>query len=238
MKAPMKKKKRVRRSTPERTQPIRSWSGLFGATQGAPPGPTDQQINDDVASPASRGVRLGYQVAEEHLRDNGAARGGWPDFSGADPQKMAGRLLQYAADLSSGWLDLLGALMMNGGMVPPSPGRSPGPFVATRDSDDAPLGSEAPVAVEIKLRLKSNKPVEVSASIEPSSRGGALVVHDLRMADNHRSRIAGATVEWSGDALVVSLEIGAQQAPGHYEGTVVEEATSVRRGTVKVTVSR
>lgn len=252
MKKQTKKSARVSRPSPERRGPIRSWSTLLGGndeakkraavrTRGHEPQPDE--------SPAEHGVKVGYQVADEYLRASDSSRSAWTAFGqGAavrDPQQLAGRLLQYAADLSTGWLDLMGTLMMNGGMPPPVAGKPPGGFAATaepsvpaRKADEhEPTAAAGSTLTELAIRVKSARSVEVSASVDAAGMdGSSLTVHALRSKAG-KQRISGVKLERAADGgLTLSIEIPANLPSGLYSGVIVDTVLSVPRGSVKVSV--
>ncbi|MEP6652159.1 MAG: hypothetical protein ABJA82_02310 [Myxococcales bacterium] len=116
-----------------RTQPIRSWSGLFGGAAGVPgAGPAvaaARGFMDAAASAATgaalplgdavaRGVDLGYRVIDDYVRrGQQAARSAWSpsgqaagqrsEAGPADVQRLMERMLQYASDFTSVWFEML-----------------------------------------------------------------------------------------------------------------------------------
>jgi hypothetical protein len=115
---------RFKRPEPERDQPIRNWSTLYGSPD--PPPPRREPDQD----PVRRGVNLGYEVVEEYLRQGERAARSF-GAGGVSPQAWAGeiqgltsRTMQFAWDFLSMWFELMGALSSLGGGA--GPGGRPG----------------------------------------------------------------------------------------------------------------
>lgn len=245
----MDPRERVKKQEPERTQPIRNWGVLFGPPGRSPP-PGD---------PVSQGVEMGYRVIEEYLRQgqNVARAMGVPSAGGppADEglQNRMGAMLRSFADFASLWMDLMGKMAACGGTavapgVAPASG-SAGPFpvgegpaapeqppkAAAPPSSSEPL-SEVPVG--LTLDIQSPRRVEVSVDLRSRSLGLPLVVHELRAPEPDKPRITGARLESLRDEerVCLRLQVPAEHPPGVYSGLILDERTSLPRGTLTVRI--
>jgi hypothetical protein len=116
---------RFKRPELERSEPVRSFRGMFG-----PPTSTTAQAAASSSEPPPAavplGVDLGYRVIEEYLQQGQAfARAVFP--SGAptglpDPRKLNERLFKYASDLAAAWLEYVQALSGPAGAAWSPPG--------------------------------------------------------------------------------------------------------------------
>lgn len=256
----MEPQQRARRPEPERTWPIRNWWMLFGPawadasrarpSQGASPG-----------EPVSQGVELGYRVIEEYLRQGqNVARSLWAPSLGAAPgdegmQQRLGAMFRSFSDFAVQWMELLGSL--GGGAFPgtrpqPAPSGGAGPFPAGNPpAPEAPaqaapgadtVGKDAPAAetgaggLAFTLEVESKRQTEVSIDLRPGSASLPLRVHDLRSADPDRPRIGGVVIEGRPEEgrVLLRLRIPDEVPPGTYSGVILDERTSLPRGTLSV----
>jgi hypothetical protein len=250
----------VRRPEPERTQPIRSWTTLFGA--GAPP--PARPASAPPASPApaptdpvSRGVEAGYRVIDDYVRQGqSAARLVWgPVLGGAngavpgseDLQQRMGMMVRSATDLMTMWLELFGSApwtrMPGFPFAPatPAPGAVPiAPFsMGPPPPPPAPVPASAPVspAPIISIDVASARRTEVIVDLPQRQLPDKLRVLDLRAPDGEAPRLGGVTIERPGeDRLVVRLRVPDDHPPGLYSGLILDEATSLPRGTLAVRI--
>src|SRR3954470_18479632 len=131
---------RIKRPPLPRTEPIRSWSTLFGAPSAsatsAPPfgipglpnipgiaGPPGMNGAAGVGPEAvRRGVEMGYRVVDEYMKQGASVANAFSNpnrsrsassASGAEPDlsKMTERMMQYASDFTSLWYDAMGMMM-------------------------------------------------------------------------------------------------------------------------------
>jgi hypothetical protein len=107
---------RFKRPEPERDQPIRNWSTIYGPYEGSPRAEGEHGEHD----PVRRGVNLGYEVVEEYLRQGERAARGFsagrvsPEAWAGEIQGLTSRTMQFAWDFMSMWFELMGALTMSG----------------------------------------------------------------------------------------------------------------------------
>ncbi len=243
---------RQKKPTLDRHEPIRAFNGVFGrpaqasgasssATNGAKPRPADG---------ASRGVDLGYRVIEEYMRQGQSfAQAAWPSAAmgpvpGVDPQKLMERMVQYASDLATAWLEYAQATMGQMPFTPPAAGAASkggqAPHVGAFETEGKPAPQPQPSAVRrtafdapppplrgplVVVEVASKKRVEVSVDAKPGAASLSLAAHDLRAGDVKLPRIAGVVAigEPEANRVLVRLTIPDDQPTGTYSGLVVDE---------------
>lgn len=238
------KKSRARAKKPElpRTEPVRSWSTLFGATGAGVPGATPEPSAFGLGGAAGvatdsvrRGVELGYRVLDDYMRQGASAAGAFakPTRVGIpstdDLPKMTERMLQYTSDFTSLWFDAMRIMSGHNGARPAAGGETGGP------------SSEGPAASDHRsrwvLEIRSERPAEIVVTLdEPVT--GELVVEPLR-ASSGKKTIADVAVRPSAEPegpLRVRVHVPPRLPPGRYTGVVVEAKTGRPKGRLTVTV--
>jgi hypothetical protein len=199
---------------------------------------------------------MGYRVIEEYLRQGqDMARTMWNPYAqaqapeGGMPQPMVAMLRSFS-EFASLWMDLMGRAGPLGSARPPDftpPSGSAGPF-SVNEPEPEPRPPPAPVTVApeapatvagplgLTLDLESRRRVEVSVDLRPRSAGLALRVHDLRALEADKPRLTGITVEGSPgeERVTLRLRIPEEHPPGVYSGIILDEHTSLPRGTLTV----
>jgi hypothetical protein len=263
----MAPRERIKKPEPERTQPIRNWTTLFGPSAPTSPpssaGPAEQQTRaTDPSDPISRGVGAGYRVIEEYMRQGqNAARVMWAPFGPAagnspsadEVQQRMGMMFRQATDLARMWLDVVGT----GFLAPPfsrAPGASPGsvsvgPFPTNQPSAGAPppgrpdppqppppQGSDQ---TALTIEMESTRRTDVSIHLRPQSSGLPLRMQDLRAPDPQAPRLTEVTIEGfpEEDRVVFRIRVPDDQPPGVYSGIILDERTSLPRGTLSVRIA-
>jgi len=239
----MSNDERSKRPKLERTQPIRSWSGLFGGATPTPPGAapaTGTSLNDVVA----RSVDLGYRVVEEYIRQGqkAAARfggGGFtPEGAATDVQDAAARMAQQASDFMTMWAEFMGVAAWGGmgrmgGLGNAPAAAPPPPEPATARGPDAPPVDRG----SMRLEILSRRPTEVQLDLRAQATG-TLVVQALRAVDPGKPALADVTLRpATHDApATVRAVVPENQPSGVYRGLIVEEETSRLVGTLTVRI--
>ncbi|MDY7232520.1 hypothetical protein [Hyalangium rubrum] len=234
----------MKKPEPDRTRPIRNWCGLFEPPAPVPPGDA-----------ASRGAAMGYRVIEEYLRQGqNVARGMGIPSMGTPPadegSQRFGAMFRSFADFASLWMDWMGRAG-----APFAPGVAPasgtaGPFAAgggqTATETAKAVAPEPPVSSEpsggvpvgLTLDIQSSRRVEVSVDLRPRSLGLPLVVHDLRAPEPDTPRITGVRLEAlpEEERVCLRLQVPGEHPPGVYSGLILDERTSLPRGTLTVRI--
>jgi hypothetical protein len=243
------KKERIKRPTPERTQPIRSWATLFGAaTPGdgeAVPGDAPRPGFEDVVA---RSVDLGYRVIDEYIRQGQKAaqrfrdRSYGPETMTNDAQELGSRMARYASDFTALWFEFMQATVAGATAAPAARAAAP-PAGAGAPAAAAAVG-RAPTQAEtdggegtrVRIAVSSVRPAEVSLELRPQAAGRPLVVQALRAVDPEKPRLGDVSLEPAGaDApMTLRVRVAADQPPGVYNGVIVDGETSQLMGTVSL----
>ena len=254
---------RVKRPEPQRTRPVRNWWTLFGPPGSVPPsGPGMPPMPGMPRPPAggdpvSQGVQMGYRVIEEYMRQGqNVARmfgmpypgGTMPGFAapgfaapGGPPMEV---LFRSFSEFMNLWMQMMGGRAPGAAPTAAAPAvGTAGPFAMGEPPVPAPVPQQAPAPppqsegpVALTLELESPRRTEVSFDLRPRSLGLPLVVHDLRAPEADKPRVTGVALETVPDEerLVLRLRIPAEQPPGIYSGIILDERTSLPRGTITV----
>ncbi|MDJ0789013.1 MAG: hypothetical protein QNK05_19575 [Myxococcota bacterium] len=244
----MSDEERMRRPPPERTQPDRGWGGAFGRHSGSRRGPGDPSIE--------QGVDSGYRLVDEYLRQGmGTARRfsdrAMPGGMGASLQGMQEMWLRQAAEFWMGLLPL--APPMPGAMpnVPPPSARAPA-FRSNQAEAEPASAASAPrlepeprpaqdIGRPIRVVVGIDGPGQVEVSVDLTaghSHGEHLRVQDPRAVRGDAPRLREVSIDTFATPSIPTIRarIPLGQAPGLYEGAIVDEATSERCGTLRVRI--
>ena len=182
---------RTKRPQPERTDPIRSWSALFGAGasagRAADEGGTGRRreppsLNDVV----SRSVDLGYRVVDEYIRQGQRAaqrfsdRSYGPDAVVTEVREVADRVTQYSSDMLSLWLEFLelagtgAAIRSFGSAVNGATVSDPPTAAAAADAERAHPSERAQPSerARVTVAVTSPYPTELSLDLRPEPVAG------------------------------------------------------------------
>ena len=237
------KKNHERAKKPElpRTEPIRSWSTIFGPNgAGMPRSATETpQASTSGGGPADsvrRGVELGYRVLDDYLRQGATAAGAFaaPPRTWApspdDLPRMTERMLQYTSDFTSLWFDAMRIMNTNAGAQPRDDGK------AGRSSPDRP--TEVDRRARWVLEVRSERPAEIIIALdEPVT--GELTVEPLRASSGKRviADVAIRPAAEPGGALRVRVHVPPKLPAGRYTGAVVD-AAGQPKGRLTVTLAK
>ncbi len=244
-----KRSARVKRPELPRTEPLRSWSGIFGA-DAARAGAQSEQApagRSRSADPVQRGVELGYRVIDEYMKQGAAVANafGGPRAkhvaSGDDLPKMTQRMMQYASDFTALWFDAMG-LMMNAAE------RQSGPSTGAPGSGAGKAGSASRASQRVAtgagrsrlvLEVRSPKAAEIIVALD-EPLDGPLRVEPLR-ARSGSQKITEVSVEPRSDPagpLKVRVHVPDRLRPDRYTGVILDAATGHPRGRLTVTVAK
>jgi hypothetical protein len=177
---------------------------------------------------------------------------GWPGPSGfpqpEEVQQRVGAMMRSATDLAMMWIDFmsLGGLGMaafapQAGSYPPG---SHGPFPTNGERAASPAKpaeharEDRPQTV-VAVELKSSRRAEVSVDLRSGSTGLTLKVHDLRGSEAGRSRMCGIGIQGfpAEDRVLIRIDVPDELPAGVYTGIIVDEQSSLPRGTLAVRVA-
>lgn len=236
---------RVKRPELPRTEPIRSWTALFGADSGAARAQAAYAAGARTTSEAvQRGVELGYRVVDEYLRQGSTAadaftgRGRQQALPGAEFSQMAERMMRSAQDFTSLWFEMMGSFMAN--MPAPGPNGQHAAHAPERAARGAPSSAAEPAASDagrwrVVVRIESTRPTEVTVSMDEAIQ--------TPMVESLRSALGSAHIDASlevveDSARVVRLwaRVPAGLPADRYTGAVLDAATGRPGGRVTIAI--
>jgi hypothetical protein len=158
-------------------------------------------------------------------------------------QQLAQRVMQYGWDFAGLWFEMWTRMASTpGATAPPSPPEGTqysntreAPVAATATS----FGSKQESATRsLRVAVSVECPRRTTTSIDlrpgPPSR---LVIHALRAEGTEAPPIRDVVIEASlDDAVTVSVQVGADQPPGIYNGLIVDASSNLPRGTLSLTI--
>lgn len=230
-----------------RRQPSSPFAAGRGSGSRAPHAGDAARSTASPPDAISRGVELGYRVIDEYVRQGSSFARSWsaraldPEAAQGDVRELGERMVQYATEAMSIWLELLGAV---GGRSAPAPGRGPRPpGEAKRDPVETPRApavpppAPPPVAPALAIAVDSARPVEVSVRLHEPGAPQPLRVHDLR-AEPGEPRLSGVRIEADAEGRPQRVRIRVEDSlpAGTYNGLVVDASTGRPAGTLSVTV--
>ena len=247
---------RPKRPSPERTQPIRSWSTLFavpsadgGDPDPPPAAPAPESRGAGLSDVVSRSVDLGYRVIDEYIRQGQNAARRLNDRSygtqamTGDLQELGMRMTQYASDFAAVWLEFVQLAATKNGAAggadsaAQSPAATPGDAVVAAATGSAP-DAEPGERTRVRIEVQATQPTEVSVDILPSATRLPLLVHALRAIEPDAPRIAEVAFEAGSDDDPPRLRIRVPPGhpPGVYSGLIIDPHTSRPAGSVSVRI--
>jgi len=259
---------RVKRPPLPRSEPIRSWSTLFGApseaspTNAAPfgipglpnmPGiPGIPGMNGAAGlgpEAVRRGVEMGYRVVDEYMKQGASVANAFSNPS--RPRSATGASVGSEPDLSkmtermmqyaSDFTSLWYDAM---GMMMGTMSQQARPDASKRPSAEGQSAPEHTPAIlghsRIILDVKSALIAEIIVALDEPAYSGPLTVEELKPRTG-KSVIAGARVEPASEAqgpLKVHVHVAASVAPGRYTGAILDAVSGKPKGRLTVTLSK
>jgi hypothetical protein len=240
-------RKRAKKPSLKRDKPIRSWSKVFGE----PPAAKSAKSAKSPAGTVADGVRLGYQVIDDYLtkgqeaaRNIGGVGGETLKAASGEVQRLTQRMLQYASDLASAWMELLQTMTTTSfaneeatAAAKPSPGpgrrsekQPPAAAQAQPDASDQPCS--------VSLEIESPLPTETTVDLRRRAIAAPVDVQPLSSDDPRAPRIIGVTIEplQAAGRVLVRLRVPPAQPTGLYRGLIIERATNLPCGTMAIRV--
>lgn len=248
----MSDRQRLRREEPARNGPVRNWSTLYreansreshdpSASQNATDeAKSDRSWNDVV----SHGVKLGYHVVEEHIRQGQRVaqqinnRSYTPETMGNDVQELLERMVRYYTDLGSLWGDLANSLVANPDLLGNLFRR--GQSQAAQPVNGASAnGASTTVPLSVSIEVISARPTQVTLDLQPQSEGLPLATSGLHAGDPQKPPLTDITLEPGLDMgrLLLRIRVPEGQPPDVYTGVVVDKGTNLPRGTLSIRIA-
>lgn len=247
----MSDEQRLRRDKLGRTGPIRNWSTLYRGTTTPDANGTaphqDSSHNAESAAPWSsvvtHGVKLGYQVVEEHIRQGQRVaqqvnnRSYTPKKVGNDVQELLGRIVRYYTDLGSLWGELADSLVTNPDFIGNLLRREQSP-TSPQTPTPAPTSSSPPPSRSPAIEVVATQPTQVTLDLQPGSEGLNLATYGLLASDPQKPPLTDITFQPASDKtrLLLRIRVPEGQLPDTYTGVVVDKSTNLPRGTLTVRI--
>lgn len=243
----MSERQRLRREDPARTEPIRNWSNLYRASNSwnaQSPGVSADGVSGNGAGRDSieHGVRTGYQVIEEHIREIRRGQGIAREMNrgpyesrgiGDDIQDVVERLYRYSRDWLPMWIDLAGSIARAPQILRDLANPRPRGNEAREGGAQANERANESIAVEIL----SNRLTRVTIDLRPNSEGLALGVGALHAMDPGKPALTGVSfVRDAGGGLVLRILVPEEHPAGVYNGVIAELESGEARGTLSVRI--
>lgn len=246
----MNDRERFRRQDPDRTEPHRHWSNLYRSPDSSDPrdpagmpesggGARQAESWSDVVS---EGVRLGYRVIEEQMKQgqrvaeqvSDSAYG--PTAMSGDLREATERMFRYAGDLAALWIEFVNSAVANGDVLrslstswQAAASGAGGPF---------PTGQGA-VPTSLSVEVCSSRPVRVTLDLKPNMAGRSLATHGLRAPEVEKPPLTDVAFEPgpNGGLPRLRLRVPEGQPPGLYTGVVVDKHSGELLGTLTAEMS-
>ena len=249
---------RYRRPDATRQEPIRSWWNFFrpaespnGSSQ-KPPG-DGRKLNHVV----DRGVKLGYQVIEDQIRQGQRlaeeinSRSYGTESMNRDLQELAIRSMRYYVDAASLFMDFMSTLPASVGLPfrpfggaangAAGPSNGPPPYGSAAPGGAPPSYAPPPAAAAptpVATRVTSTRPATVTVDLRADDARRPLSVPGLFTAEKGTPPLSDvACLSASGDGRpVLAVEVPDDQPPGLYSGVIFDAESGEPRGSVTVRI--
>jgi hypothetical protein len=226
---------RLHRPDLERSEPKRNSATYF---RDPTAGVNDLGQSDDYGTAedvVAYGVKLGYQVIEEQIREGQRlAQRLRPSSATAmdDISPLVGRVLHLYKDLGSLCLDAVETLARSPGT---RLGLSRAGEAKQRDSYDTGIGPGAAYGIEVLSPFRT----QVTLKLSEGARNVFPRAHALHASDPNIRPLTGVSFKISPETKIPTLlvEIADAQCPATYTGVVVDALTNEPCGTLCIRLS-
>lgn len=222
----MSHEERLRRPEPARTEPIRQWSRLFDTSA---PGAEGEAATDAGAAGVAEGVKSGYRVIEDYLREGQSLAHGLASGS-TDATSARSRFQEVTEQLLRDgllwWTQLAGIFAS---LTAPGMGVG-GPSSAA--STPAP----GPAACGLAVEVVACGHVSVRVELAPVTGGVALGIHPLHAPGPTHPTLEDVRAQCLATGPRLYLRVPDSQPPGTYSGVLFRLDTGEPCGTVTARV--
>ncbi len=231
--------KRLHRTDPARSAPLRTFSGVF-RQEPNPSFPRTASANGtgDSADDKVRDepVGLAYQVIEKHInhgKQNAGLFNGQP-YNTKPPltdgfQEIIERIVRFQSEILPLFIEALTSA------VSAEPMSTPAGAAQSHPASNGPTGENSQA---ISVEVASTKPVQISIDLKEKSEKLPLITLGLRAVGNDTPLAGDITFApgASGSPVQLRVSIAIDCAPGAYSGVIVNQVTGDVRGTLTVRV--
>jgi hypothetical protein len=122
--------------------------------------------------------------------------------------------------------------------APAAPWPGAAPAAASPPVATAPIDARGGEPTAVVVEVESSRPTEISLDLRPRSLGLALRIHDLRAPEADKPRLEHVTIaaDAEQERVKVSVRVPEGQPAGVYSGIILDERTSLPRGTLTVRI--
>jgi hypothetical protein len=197
-----------------------------------------------VGDVVTRGVKLGYQVIEEYIRQGQRTAARIRGASQPESSKPGGReemletMLRFYKDMADLWIDGVGGIVRSpaftswfNGAVQRNGASAPPPQEAGSGDGE---GTKGTLVVEVLSKRRA----QVTLNLRPHPGRNVPLVHALHASDPAVPPLTGISFRRDPKSAVpvLQLKISNKQPPGMYTGVVVDRETNEPQGTLCVRV--
>ncbi|MGI9508831.1 MAG: hypothetical protein ACR2QJ_05730 [Geminicoccaceae bacterium] len=253
----MTERVRLKRPPLDRTAPIRNLGKAFHQNGETPRSKQPDQPIDHVAGPGledavSEGVRLGYSVIEDQIRQaQGLASklnpGGYGLFGreqagGGEIKPLLDRLLRTYGDLTNVWLEVLNATLGNTDILNTMLGKEQaepnGSSPKARADSPRPAEGSTNGISAVSFNIIGKGPIETDIRFFGGGEATSFVVQDLRSREQAAPPLDDITlIQASNEAPArIVVKVPNEQPPGLYQGLILDQLTDAPIGSLGVKI--
>lgn len=247
---------RLHREEPERTAPIRNWSTLYRAADSwnadtlASPAPTAEkaQQNGAPSDTVTHGVRLGYQVIEEHLQQGQHIarqinnRSYNMKSAGQGVSGLLERLVRDSTNILSLWFDLVNSLTGNPDLLRQF-SRDESPSHATPEQEPfrqkpSPNAETTSPGTKVSVEISVQGRTQVILDLSPGAEQSFLATPGLHAMSAEKPPLTDITFlpGLDGDTARLRIRVPEGHPPDLYTGVLVDRTTGLPQGTLSVRI--
>ena len=233
----MGKGERLRRANPERTGPMRNAATYLrdpAPADGVASGSTVPDPAAPVEDPVAHGVRLGYKVIEEQIRQGrrlaqrlGNAAGKVGAAGPGEGGVLVERVLHLYNDVGALCFDAVETLAR-------SPTLRAGIARASQADAETRSGADAGAGTGFVIEVASTRRTQVTLDLRMRPGRFVPLVHALHAAESAIPPLTGVRFDLTLPEPLLRVEIADAQPAATYTGVVVDSTTNEPRGTVSV----
>ena len=248
--------RRLHREPPERSAPIRNWSTLYRAadswganTASSGTSQTEEaQQNNTISDAVAHGVKLGYQVIEEHLQQGQRiarqinTRSYNMKSASQEMNGLVERLVRDSTNILSLWLNLVGSLTGNADFLRQSSQSEQSaqstpkqePFHQKPSSNEEVL----PQGMKVSVEISSLGPTQVILNLSPGAEHSFLATPGLHAMSLEKPPLTDITFlpGLNGDSARLRIRVPEEHPPDLYTGVLIDRTTGLPQGTLSVRI--
>jgi hypothetical protein len=233
----------LRREDPERTGPIRNFSGLYqssanGNSDKASDRAGSNRNEMETEKSHEEGVGLAYRVIEKHINEGkkNAEQFNSRPYNATTLtdglQEVLERTIRSQMELLPMWINALNTAIR---LDPARTGYPPGfqPFPPRAEAN----GTAAKTLKGITIEVASARPVQASIQLQEGVESSSLRTYGLHTLDQNKPPLMNIVFAPMDGTIKVGILIPDGQPAGLYSGVIVDSRTGEARGTLSVAVA-